>query len=57
MHTGPNSAVHYDDVAGNLKKKKRVKSWSPEEVLEVNVDVFKRLTHFDARDVAYEEKG
>jgi hypothetical protein len=37
MHTGLNSAVHYDCAAGNPEKKR---GWLPEEVPEVDVDVF-----------------
>jgi hypothetical protein len=40
-HTGPNNAVHYDSAAGNPEKKRRVKSLLPDEVPEVEVEVFK----------------
>jgi len=41
MHTGSNNAVHYDCAAQGIRKKKRgVESWFPEEVPEVEVDIF-----------------
>jgi hypothetical protein len=41
MHTGSNSTVHYDRAVHGIRKKRGFESLLPEEIPEVEVDVFK----------------